>query len=191
MASRSLLPVGMITSMNQIFRNAKLIEKRVPKHKFIQDSILELFNWVNFRAKREYQISYNRRYRSKARNGEIKTKAKGYIDIFANTRNFGVAFEYDNGALVKWKSIEKILQSNALYCFGIAYGPRGQNYAQNYRENLKRVQQVYKEVISDYRKFKYFGQPNFLLKKHFWLGIIQSGIFERVNISNNKIKNIL
>jgi len=178
------LPEGIITSMNNIFHNAKLIEERIPRHKFVQDSILELFNWFNFRAKKEYRITYNRRYRSKARYGEIKTNAGGYIDIYAKSKNCVVALEYDNSALVKWKSIEKMLQSNALYCFGITYGPRGQNYAQKYRENLKRIQQVYKEVISDYKKFKYFGQPNFLLKKHFWLGIIQSGIFERVNIKN-------
>lgn len=180
----SPLSEGIITSMRHIFHNAKLIEERIPRHKFIQESILELFTWFNFRAKKEYRITYNRRYRSKARNGEIKTKAGGYIDIYAQNKNFVVAFEYDNGALVKWKSIEKILQSNASYCFGITYGPRGQNYAQNYRENLKRIQQVYKEVISDYKKFKYFGQPHVLLKKHFWLGIIQSSIFERVKIKN-------
>lgn len=94
MKTISLLPVGIITTMNQIFRNAKLIEDRIPRHKFIQDSILELFNWFNFRAKKEYQIRYNRRYRSKARYGEIKTNAKGYIDIFAKTKNFVVAFEF-------------------------------------------------------------------------------------------------
>ena len=83
----SPLPEGLITSMKNIFHNAKIIEERIPRHKFVQESILELFNWFNFHAKKEYRISYNRRYRSKARYGEIKTNAGGYIDIYAKSKN--------------------------------------------------------------------------------------------------------
>lgn len=180
----SHLPDDFIICMKDILVNAELIEKRIPRHKYIQESVFDLFNWFKFRTKKEYLITYERRYRSRARYGEIKSKANGYVDIYAKMKNCIVAFEYDNISKIKWKSIEKLLQSNALYCFGIAYGPQNKNNSQIYEENLKKIQQVYKEVISNYNESKSYDRLYFLLKKELWLGIIRLGIFEKINLKN-------
>jgi hypothetical protein len=172
---------SIIKRIKKIIEKTKLIEDKVMRHKHVQNSLLKLFRRKHFFVTKEYRIDYNGKYRIKARFGEPKERRNGLLDVYAKYQNCIIVVEYDNSAMIKWKSVEKLLQSDALLCFGLVYGPKkDESCSRYYIKSLVRIQQVYKELISNYDRNKEFDKLFHLLKMEFWFGFIKLNIFEKV-----------
>ncbi len=61
----------------------------------------------------------------------------GFMDLYGKKEGVRIAIELDSGEHLKFKSIEKLLQSNANICIGIIYGNK--NKKQLVNENVKRI----------------------------------------------------
>ncbi|MFX1268964.1 MAG: hypothetical protein ACFFAK_13475, partial [Promethearchaeota archaeon] len=142
----SELPDFIIEGIKGILGNAKNILKKVERHQFIQNELIKFLQSNDFDTFREYNIQYNGKYRIKKKFGEAKDRKNGLIDVYGKFIGLDLAIEYDNSPSLKWKSIEKLLQSDAQYCFGLSFGPKNQTkgkLAIYHRKNLWKLKQVY------------------------------------------------
>lgn len=69
----------------------------------------------NYRVQHEYPISYMHRTLKTG----IVQRRWGHIDLFADSWDHKIAIEYDDHRILKYKSIEKLLHSNADTLIGI------------------------------------------------------------------------
>ncbi len=125
--------------LKEIFEDIKIvllnsmdIQSRRERHKFINGKIFRLFLKKSFKTYSEYKISFQNRHRRKTYTnyGDIRGIRKGRIDIYAIKNNLRIASEFDTGLMLRWKSIEKLLQCDAQICIGIVSGPLPSNVSQ-------------------------------------------------------------
>ena len=181
------LPNSILEGIKHILDQACLQNQRVERHRSIESSLVNLFKGLGFETFKEYRIKLSTKYRTGNRFGEPRQRDMGLIDFYAKDRNQSVkiAVEYDNGALIKWKSIEKLLQSDAHYCFALVYGPKkGTNSPHYNKNNLLRIRQVYSETISQYNETKEFNKLYGLTKKNYWFGVANKGVLKEINLKN-------
>ena len=86
----------------------------------------------------EYEITY----RNVKANGDI-VEQRGFIDFFAKHKLIRIAIMFDNGTLLRLKSISKLLQSNSNYIIGIVRGNQRYNVL---KQNMKRITYVKKRL---------------------------------------------
>jgi len=176
-----VLPSSLITEIKEVLHQAQYINNRRKRHEMVQNELIFLLRRHGFEPFKEFHVICRTKYRNNARFGELKSRKGGMLDIYASYIDIRLAIEYDNSASLKWKSIEKLLQSDANYCFGLIYGTKDDNsYANYYEKNLRKIQQVYTELIKHYDSHKEFENLHTLLKKDFWLGIGKFNVLEQV-----------
>lgn len=84
---------------------------------------------------------------------------------------------------MKYKSLEKLLQSNANVCIAIVYGPKKESFgAEKYylEKNILRLNQVYDELYQRYREMNNIFGFQELINKDFWLGIVKMDVFKHI-----------
>ena len=86
----------------------------------------------------EYKITY----RNVKANGDI-VEQRGFIDFFVKYKLIRIAIEFDNGNLLRLKSISKLLQSDSNYLIGIVRGKQGYNVRY---QNIRRITYVMKRL---------------------------------------------
>jgi DNA-binding MurR/RpiR family transcriptional regulator len=183
----SPLQTPILEGIKHILDQACLQDKQVEKHKKVVSSLVELFRSLGFKTFKEYRIKLKSKLRTSNRFGKQRQREWGLIDFYAKegTQNVKIAVEYDNTALIKWKSIEKLLQSDAHYCFALVYGPKKETeHLRYFKNNLIRVQQVYAERISQCNETIEFDKLHDLTKKKFWFGIACKGVLNEIDLKN-------
>jgi len=85
---------------------------------------------------------YEITYRNVKANGDI-VEQRGFIDFFVKHRLIRIAIEFDNGNLLRLKSISKLLQSDSNYVIGIVRGNQRYNVLE---QNKKRITYVMKNL---------------------------------------------
>lgn len=128
------------------------IASRTDSHRRVLNELVEIFQDLGFTTKKEKETIFN----SISVHKSIKTQKRGFIDFYAKKGDFVVAVEFDSGARLKYKSIEKLIQSEANLCIGITFGSlTGKKVV---KENLIRIS----------------SRKEFLMesKKDFWLVVI-------------------
>ena len=111
------LPDLIISSIKEILDNTENREDKIKRHNNVQNSLLELFKGLEYNAIKEFPIKYDRKYRIKAHFGELNIRKSGYIDFYAECKDYKVVVEYDNCASLKWKSIDFFLGIHRLGVF--------------------------------------------------------------------------
>jgi len=86
----------------------------------------------------EYEITY----RNVKANSDI-VEQRGFIDFFVKYKLIRIAIEFDNGNLLRLKSISKLLQSDSNYLIGIVRGNQGYNVKY---QNIRRITYVMKRL---------------------------------------------
>ena len=181
------LPTPILEGIKHILNQATLQNNRVERHREVENSLFNLFKGLGFETFKEYRINIRSKFRTGNRFGKLRQRDGGIIDIYAKdqTQNVKLAVEYDNGALIKWKSIEKLLQSDAHYCFALVFGSKNETYDPHYyKNNFMRIQQVYTECISYYNETKEFNKLHRLIKKRFWFGVANKGVLNEISLKN-------
>ena len=177
----------ILEGIKHILDQACLQNQRIERHRTVENALVTLFKDLGFETFKEYRIKLNSKYRTGNRFGEPRLRDGGLIDFYAKnqTQNVKIAVEYDNTAIIKWKSIEKLLQSDAHYCFALIYGPKmTPNAPHYYKNNLMRIQQVYTECISHYNETKEVNKLHGLIEKKFWFGVANKGVLKEINLKN-------
>jgi len=145
---------------------------------------VNIFREKGFSTIPEYQVFYRYRYRGEKNLGKIELSRVGKIDVYAKKQNLHIATEFDSGRRIKWKSLEKLLESDAQYCFALVWGGTRLSYPieQTIQDNLNRMKNVLVEIISYYDGNRAFNELYKLISKELWLGIGKSGFFKKINI---------
>lgn len=86
----------------------------------------------------------------------------GFIDLVANKKEFVVGIEFDSGLSLKFKSIEKLIQSDCKICVGIVRG--GEFWRKDAYRNSLRI--------------KYKINENTVAGRSFWLIILSQKYIE-------------
>jgi hypothetical protein len=85
-----------------------------PHREFITN-LEHLLRTRNYRVEKEYRLLYNHRT---LKTGKVQ-RVHGDVDLFAEGWNHKIAIEYDGLISLRYKTIEKLLQSNADILIGI------------------------------------------------------------------------
>lgn len=102
----------------------------------------------------------------------------GYIDIYAHKNHMRIVIEYGSGATIRWKSLEKLLQTNANICIVIVHWSYSDTYA--YNRYIKRIKQVFSEKYDFYRmNNNQVGRVN-LKGKEIWFSMINLKLFKLI-----------
>jgi len=181
------IPNDIVVAIRSILEKSKSTKERLIRHDFIQNSLYLFFDNIKFISIREYNISYRDKYRNKKKFGESRFINNGKIDLYSFKDDLKIAIEYDNTATLKWKSIEKLFQCDAQFCFGMVSGPK--NYTSKLNEfyikkNIWKLQQSFKEHLMLYNEISDYERYYNLLKKRFWLGIGSASYLEEYNLKN-------
>ncbi|MCJ7729873.1 MAG: hypothetical protein MUO27_08375 [Sedimentisphaerales bacterium] len=132
-------------------------EKRKEIHGDVLDRLRRLFAKDGYKVCLEYPLCFD----SITRKSGDRIFRNGSIDLVAVKNRRKIAIEFDNGAHLKFKSIEKLFQVDADLRIGIIRGKSNILGA-----NIERIEQVKEE----------FG----FLKKDFWLIILSENIARKV-----------
>lgn len=181
------IPDDIVGGIKSILDKSKSTQERLIRHDFIQNSLFLFFDDLKFRSIREYTISYRDKYRNKKRFGESRFIRDGKIDLYAFKDDLKIAMEYDNAATLKWKSIEKLFQCDAKFCFGMISGPKNYNSKLNdfyIKKNIWKLQQTFKEHLMLYNDIMDYESYYNLLNKRFWLGIGSAGYLKEFNLKD-------
>jgi len=172
----------IIKDIQTLIFECDIYSDRSEIHKKIQYYLLGYFYDKVFKVIPEYRMSYRTLGRVKRLQGQAKESKTGYIDVFIQKNNLKIAVEFDSGRRIKWKSLEKLLESDAQYCFELVWGGIRLSYPieQTIQDNLSRIKNVLVEIISYYDKIKAFNELNKLISKEFWLGIGKSGFLKKL-----------
>ncbi len=167
-----------------VFKSKDISRERKKRHDFVQQKLFGYFIKKGFSVKSEFGIIFRKLSRRKG--SSIKSDFRnGYIDIYAEKKGFRIAIEFDSGQSVKWKSLEKLFQSKAQLCIALVSGPtRNLEISRKicYERNLKRAKQVTNEIIDHFERKDSFSFSSTLKDKRFWIGIVNLGIFEKINL---------
>lgn len=188
----------IIEGIKYILSQAREFSRPI-QHEIIQQELFTFFRENGFDAFFEYELEYYHIYRGTKNTGKIKLIENGRIDIYAKKDNIEVAVEFDSGATLKWKSIEKLLQCDAQYCFGIVSGAKSNKtlILNMYDEkNLWKCQLTLQEQILMYDDKKEFNNLYNLLNKQIWIGNVKRNTYVFVSpkeIISSKIslKNLM
>ena len=184
---------SIVEHIKEILKQAENISERSVRHRFIQNNLISFLVDKDFDAIKEYKVKFFCKYRIRKRFGESRGKRNGLIDIYANfidlknkrMTDTAIAIEYDNSASLRWRSIEKLLQSDAQYCFGLIYGAKNKSKFEFYYErSIWKLLQIYKELISQYNEEKEYDKIYKLITKKLWLGMISTGFFKQIDIKD-------
>lgn len=157
--------------------------KRSEIHKKVQNYLMGYFFEKGFKITPEYKIKYRKLGRIKRLQGQVQESKIGYIDVFIQRNNLKIAIEFDSGASMKYKSLEKLLQSGANMCIAIAYGPKKESIREGkyyLQKNFSRLNQVYDELCQHYRETNNIFGFHELINKDFWLGIVKMDTFKHI-----------
>ncbi|MFX1294619.1 MAG: hypothetical protein ACFFD2_07175, partial [Promethearchaeota archaeon] len=181
------IPDYIVGAIRSILEKSKSTRERIIRHDFIQNSLYLFFDDMKFIPIKEYSINYRNKYRNKKRFGESRFIRDGKIDLYSYKDNLNIAIEYDNAATLKWKSIEKLFQCDAKFCFGMISGPKNYTSKLNdfyVKKNIWKLQQTFKEHLMLYNEIKDYESYYKLLNKRFWLGIGSAGYLEEFNLKD-------
>jgi len=139
--------------------NFKTRKKEAWVHNAFLDKIKRDLEGSGFKVVREYAIAYP---------GDYK-QLYGKIDLYASSKDINVCLEFDFGLHLRYKSIQKMLTSNAHVCVGVYRGINGgifqtYNNKRLFFENKERIASV-KEQFGAGSLGKTFYLINFLNKK--------------------------
>ena len=110
-------------------------------HKLFQDLLVNFLRENNCDAYKEYELeNYSQ---LSAQTEKIKDQVD-FIDIVAFGHNKKIVIEYDNTTILKFKSIYKLLYSNANFLIGISHGKRGKPFL--IFENSVKIKKIAKEL---------------------------------------------
>jgi hypothetical protein len=110
-------------------------------HNLFQDLLVNFLRENDWDAYKEYELeNYSK---LSAQTEKIKDQV-GFIDIVAFGHNKKIVIEYDNTNMLKFKSICKLLYSNANFLIGIAHGKRGKPFL--IFENSVKIKKIAKEL---------------------------------------------
>ena len=101
-------------------------------------------DFIKFLIKNDCRVinEYEINYRNVKANGDI-VEQRGFIDFFVKHKQTRIAIMFDNGNLLRLKSISKLLQSNSNYIIGIVRGNQRYNVL---KQNIKRITYVKKRL---------------------------------------------
>jgi DNA helicase-4 len=116
-----------------------------------------------------YQVVTNipLRYTGITHTSQVQTRT-GYLEISAMKNNIKIAMEFDNGLVVKHRSIGKLLQSDAQICAAIVRGQKSSQHLLSF--NINRIRQNLK--------------INPQIDKKFYLFILADNKAEEVDLKN-------
>jgi len=157
-----------------IMSESKII-KRSKRHEFFQNGMFKFFHREGFVVEKDYKLKFLLRYRS-GKKKENVSLSSGFIDIYAAP--YDIAIECDSGKLVKWKSLEKLMQCNADYCFVIVFGSKNED--QNFKRCLERIKQISQETLNTKKNIEFFRERIKNIK--IFLGIITLDFLKQVNL---------
>jgi hypothetical protein len=149
--------------------------RRSKRHVFFQNEMFKFFHREGFVVERNYTLKFRFRYRS-GKKKDISKVISGLIDIYAAP--YDIAIVFDSGKLINWKSIEKLIQCNADYCFGIILGSKNED--QNFKKCIERIKQVCRETLDTKKNIEYFKERIKNIK--FFLGIIAIDFLKPINL---------
>jgi hypothetical protein len=112
------------------------VEGREGLHKDVIDKLKRMFVERGYRVYLEYPICFESRIR---KSGET-IQRQGNVDLVGLKNERTIAIEFDSGVHLKFKSIEKLFQTDADVCIGIV---RGKENA--LEENIERIKKITKE----------------------------------------------
>ena len=163
-----------------------IVFNRSKNHNSIQNALVNYFRSKHYRVIPEYSIAYRKLGRIERLQGNEDLSKGGKIDIYAQRNQERIAIEYDSGATIRWKSIEKLLQSEAHLCIAICY--TAENYNSAFEKNLRRIRQVHKEIADFYEKTNNLKGIENLFSKEVWLGIATLKLFKSISFqAKNKM----
>ena len=125
------------------------VANREGLHRDLLDRLKALFVNGGYEVHLEYPIHFESRIR---KSGD-RISREGSLDLVAFKNGRKIAIEFDTGAHLKFKSIEKLFQVDADICIGIVKGRL--NTLGSLNANVDRIEQV-KGELGGFRK-------NFLL----------------------------
>ncbi len=176
MSNSEILPNSIIEGIKDILSRSRDYSRPI-QHEFLQQELFDFFRLHGFETFFEFEFSYFHKYRNTKNLGKIRLIEFGRIDIYAKKeKNVDIAIEFDSGATLKWKSIEKLLQCQAQYCFGIVGGGKtnSQLKLDMYDEKtLWKYKLVFEEQILYFDAKKQFTDLFNLLNKNIWIGNIK------------------
>ena len=113
--------------------------------------------------------------------GQVSPDRNGYIDVYAAKEDVRIAIEYDNRLWAGWKSLQKLLQSNANICIEIISGPKDiskKSIGECLEDNIKRIIIVFNETIAYYTEINDMEKISHLKKKKIILAVINLDFFD-------------
>jgi len=101
-------------------------------------------DFINYLTRNDCRVidEYEITYRNVKSNGDI-VEQRGFIDFFIFHKQIRIAIEFDNGNLLRLKSISKLLQSDSNYIIGIVRGNQRYNVK---HQNIRRINYVMKRL---------------------------------------------
>ena len=143
-------------------------------HNRFQEQLVNFLRENDWDAYKEYELENYSKLSEKTE--KIKDQI-GFIDIVAFGHNKKILIEYDNTNILKFKSICKLLYSNANFLIGIVHGKRGKPFL--IYENTVKIKKTAKEIdVTD---------------KSIFVLVIENKIAEWVHVGNpnkNKLAKI-
>ena len=127
----------------------------------------DLETWLRgrgYETAREKSIMYGHRDRK----GDAICSKRGLIDLYAKNMDHDVAVEFDNGKRLKFKSMEKLNNSNADILVGVVAGDADDR-------SVEYNNQRYGEMASN----------NSLVVRGIWLIVLSEGKIERLDTRRN------
>ena len=110
-------------------------------HNRFQEQLVNFLRENDWDAYKEYELENYSKLSEKTE--KIKDQI-GFIDIVAFGHNKKILIEYDNTNILKFKSICKLLYSNANFLIGIVHGKRGKPFL--IYENTVKIKKTAKEI---------------------------------------------
>jgi hypothetical protein len=110
-------------------------------HNLFQDLLVNFLRENDWDAYKEYELENYSKLSTKTE--KIKDQV-GFIDIVAFGHNKKIVIEYDNTNILKFKSICKLLYSNANFTIGIVHGKRDRPFL--IFENTIKIKKTAKEI---------------------------------------------
>ena len=110
-------------------------------HNRFQDLLVNFLRENDWDAYKEYELENYSKLSEKTE--KIKDQV-GFIDIVAFGHNKKIVIEYDNTNILKFKSLCKLLYSNANFLIGIVHGKRGKPFLGF--ENKVKIKKTAREI---------------------------------------------
>lgn len=160
-----------VKELVQICYNYQFSDTRHGQHDSLLNMLSNFYRDRGFVITREYPIRFDSYF---LRENKIET-SNGLIDLVLDSDSQKIAIEFDSGVTLKYKSIAKLIQSNADVRVGIVKGRKSYSvYETKYKM---------KDVV---RRVSY-------LPKDFWLISINQRVAEKINLndfSTLKLQNL-